>query len=111
MDTRKRVLITGAAGLVGGVLREGLADSYTLSTLDIKHLAGDDLESGRGRPDPLPSVRDVLFRAGRQGQNRATGWQLNGVGVIGWACDVARGVNPLGEQQRRLGHLRHYRRK
>jgi len=45
MDTRKRVLITGAAGLVGGVLREGLADSYTLSTLDIKHLAGDHLEA------------------------------------------------------------------
>ena len=45
MHRRKRVLITGAAGLVGGVLREALADNYTLSTLDIKHLAGDHLDA------------------------------------------------------------------
>ena len=33
MVERKKVLITGAAGLVGGVLREGLAADYDVSLI------------------------------------------------------------------------------
>ena len=34
MSDKKKVLITGAAGLVGGVLRDGLKDDYELSGVD-----------------------------------------------------------------------------
>ena len=42
MPSRKRVLITGASGLVGGVLREALADRHELSGLDVRPIAGLD---------------------------------------------------------------------
>jgi nucleoside-diphosphate-sugar epimerase len=42
MAANKKVLITGAAGLVGSVLRDGLADSYDLSGVDIKAIDGFD---------------------------------------------------------------------
>ncbi len=44
MTDRKRVLITGAAGLVGSVLRAGLSGRYTLGTLDVRPLEGDHLQ-------------------------------------------------------------------
>ena len=44
MAGKKKVLITGAAGLVGGVLRDGLADGYELSSVDIRPLEGDHLQ-------------------------------------------------------------------
>ena len=40
MPTNRRVLITGAAGLVGSVLRDGLEDRYDLSGVDIRPVAG-----------------------------------------------------------------------
>ncbi len=40
MASRKRVLITGAAGLVGGFLRVGLPEEYELSGLDLRPVAG-----------------------------------------------------------------------
>ena len=36
MGDRKQVLITGAAGLVGGILRAHWGDRYTLRLVDIK---------------------------------------------------------------------------
>ena len=36
----KRVLITGAAGLIGGVLRDALSDRYELSGIDVRPVAG-----------------------------------------------------------------------
>ena len=36
MTQRRKLLITGAAGLIGGVLRDGLGDSYDLSGVDIR---------------------------------------------------------------------------
>ncbi len=50
----KRVLITGAAGLVGGILRRGLADDYELSTLDARRR-----RSGVGKGD-MTKLRSVL---------------------------------------------------
>ena len=40
MAAKKKVLITGAAGLVGGVLREGLRDGYDLSGVDMRPVEG-----------------------------------------------------------------------
>ena len=40
MADKKRVLITGASGLIGGVLRESLRDSYDLSGIDIRPADG-----------------------------------------------------------------------
>jgi nucleoside-diphosphate-sugar epimerase len=48
------VLITGAAGLVGGILRRGLADVYELSTLDARRRG-----SGAGKGD-MRKLRSVL---------------------------------------------------
>ena len=45
MVRRKKVLITGAAGLVGGVLRDALSDRYELSTLDVRPMQGDHLQA------------------------------------------------------------------
>lgn len=42
MPGMKRVLITGAAGLIGGVLRSALAEKYALSGVDIKPVQGFD---------------------------------------------------------------------
>ena len=40
---RKRVLITGASGLIGGVLREGLADDYDLRGVDRRPIPGFEM--------------------------------------------------------------------
>lgn len=37
---RSRVLITGAAGLIGAILREGLSDEYELSGIDARRIRG-----------------------------------------------------------------------
>ena len=42
MPDKKRVLITGAAGLMGVILREALDDAYDLSGIDIKPIPGFD---------------------------------------------------------------------
>ncbi len=42
MPDKKKVLITGASGLIGGVLRRGLADKYDLSGVDIEPIEGFD---------------------------------------------------------------------
>ena len=42
MPGKKRVLITGAGGLIGGILREALAHTYALSGVDIKPVSGFD---------------------------------------------------------------------
>ena len=36
MADQKRVLITGASGLIGGVLRDAFVEQYTLSGVDIR---------------------------------------------------------------------------
>ncbi|MGH3085258.1 MAG: NAD-dependent epimerase/dehydratase family protein [Gaiellaceae bacterium] len=52
--TGRRVLITGAAGLIGGILRRGLANEYELSGLDARrHLF-------RGRAANMRKLRSVL---------------------------------------------------
>ena len=38
-----KVLITGASGLIGGVLREGLGDRYELSGVDLRGIDGFDM--------------------------------------------------------------------
>ena len=40
MPDRKSVLITGAAGLIGGLLRDGLKDSYNVTGVDIRPVDG-----------------------------------------------------------------------
>ena len=40
MSDSKKVLITGAAGLIGGLLRDGLKDSYDVSGVDIRPVDG-----------------------------------------------------------------------
>ena len=42
MAEKKRVLITGASGLIGGVLRRDLKDTYRLSGVDIRAVSGFD---------------------------------------------------------------------
>ncbi len=42
MPAKKKVLITGAAGLIGGVLRQGLRSGYELSGVDMTPVAGFD---------------------------------------------------------------------
>ena len=42
MAAKKKVLITGAAGLIGGVLREGLKNRYDLSGVDVRPVEGFD---------------------------------------------------------------------
>lgn len=64
---KKKILITGAAGLVGGVLRDGLADDYDLRGLDIKPADGvesvvadaTDLEAGLSAYDGVDTVVDL----------------------------------------------------
>ena len=52
--TGRRVLITGTAGLIGGILRRGLANEYELSGLDARsHLF-------RGRAANMRKLRSVL---------------------------------------------------
>lgn len=43
MPGRKRVLITGASGLIGGVLRRALAEDYDLSGVDLRLTPGFDM--------------------------------------------------------------------
>jgi nucleoside-diphosphate-sugar epimerase len=43
MAVMKKVLITGASGLVGGVIRNGLAEDYELSGVDIRDVPDFDL--------------------------------------------------------------------
>ena len=40
MTDRKKVLITGAAGLIGGILRDGLTSDYEVSGVDIRPADG-----------------------------------------------------------------------
>lgn len=40
MPSKKRVLITGSSGLIGGVLRQGLSDAYELSGVDLRPASG-----------------------------------------------------------------------
>ena len=64
MTTRKKVLVTGAAGLVGGVLRDGLADRYEISTIDVRPLQGDHLQASMADLDavrPAFQGKDVVI--------------------------------------------------
>ena len=40
MPDKKKVLITGAAGLIGSLIRQELGDRYELSGVDIKDIPG-----------------------------------------------------------------------
>lgn len=46
---RRKVLITGAAGVIGSILREGLSGEYDLSGLDRRRIAGFDARKGDTR--------------------------------------------------------------
>ena len=68
MSNMKKVLITGAAGLVGGVLRAGLADDFDLRGLDVAPVAGmtdsavadaTDLDAGLAAYDGVDTVIDL----------------------------------------------------
>ena len=67
MPHRKRVLITGAAGLVGGVLLNGLVDDYALRGLDVKPVDGVesvtadavDLDAGMAAYEGVDTVIDL----------------------------------------------------
>lgn len=52
---RERVLITGVSGLIGSILRNGLADDYELSGLDVRRIRG--LKSHVGDMAKMKSVR------------------------------------------------------
>ena len=67
MPHRKKVLITGAAGLVGGVLLNGLADDFALRGLDVKPVDGvesviadaTDLDAGMAAYEGVDTVIDL----------------------------------------------------
>ena len=67
MATRRRVLITGASGLIGGVLREALSDAYALSGVDVRPVPGfdslvadmTDLEATQPAFDGVDTVIDL----------------------------------------------------
>lgn len=68
MPRKKKILITGAAGLVGGVLRGGLADDYDIRALDIQPVDGaadgvaadaTDLDAGLAAYDGVDTVIDL----------------------------------------------------
>ena len=67
MPLRKKVLITGAAGLVGGVLLNGLADDCDLRGLDVKPVDGvesvtadaADLDAGMAAYEGVDTVIDL----------------------------------------------------
>ena len=69
MSEKKKVLITGASGLVGGVLREGLKEAYHLSGVDridipdFELLVADstDLEAIKPAFEGKDVVIDLLF--------------------------------------------------
>ena len=64
MTDDKKILITGAAGLIGGILRESLADRYTLSTLDVRPLEGDHLQGSMTDLDAIQPAfegKDVVI--------------------------------------------------
>lgn len=74
--TGRRVLITGAAGLIGGILREGLGNEYELSGLDARR------RRFRGRAANMKHLRSVLGHFANQGAvidlaadaDATTGW-------------------------------------
>ncbi|HET8651949.1 MAG TPA: NAD(P)-dependent oxidoreductase [Gaiellaceae bacterium] len=59
--TSRRVLITGAAGLIGGILRRGLADEFELSGVDARS------RLFRGRAANMRKLRSVLGDFANQG--------------------------------------------
>ena len=59
MTEKKRVLITGAAGLVGSVLRDGLQEEYDLRGVDIRPIEGfDTLTADTSDIDAVTSAYD-----------------------------------------------------
>ncbi len=58
MADQKRVLITGASGLIGGVLRDAFVEQYTLSGVDIRPASG--LESLVADMNDLEAVRPAF---------------------------------------------------
>ncbi len=59
----KRVLITGAAGLIGGIVREAFSDRYELSGVDVRPVAG--MESAAA------DMRGLKARAGVRGSGQS----------------------------------------
>ena len=67
MADRKKVLITGAAGLIGGLLQDGLKDSHDVSGVDIRVVEGftslvadtSDLEAVLPAYDGVDTVVDL----------------------------------------------------
>ena len=58
MADQKRVLITGASGLIGGVLRDAFVEQYTLSGVDLRPASG--LESLVADMNDLEAVRPAF---------------------------------------------------
>jgi uronate dehydrogenase len=52
-DSRPGVVITGAAGIIGRVLRAELADSYSIRTIDQRPASGIDLATDVRRPERM----------------------------------------------------------
>ena len=97
MTGKKKVLITGAAGLVGGVLRDGLADRYEISTIDVRPLEGDHLQASMADLDairPAFEGKDVVIDLASHAPS-ATPWDSvyeNNVPCTFNALEAARGA-------------------
>ena len=96
MAGKKRVLITGASGLIGGVLRENLADAYDLSGVDVKPIPGFEslvadmtyLEAIQPAFEGVDAVIDLAAFP-----DRYTPWKLvyeNNIAVTHNALEAAR---------------------
>ena len=55
MGTRKKVLVTGLAGKIGGIIRKNLSQKYLISGLDLQEVNGYDTTVAN-----LSDLKDII---------------------------------------------------
>ena len=80
MEERKKILVTGLAGKIGGIIRKNLSDKYLISGLDLETVNGhnttladlSDLESIKSAFEGIDTVVHLAADPNHQG-----GWETN----------------------------------
>ena len=80
MEERKKILVTGLAGKIGGIIRKNLSDKYLISGLDLEAVNGhnttladlSDLESIKSAFEGIDTVVHLAADPNHQG-----GWETN----------------------------------